>query len=74
MAERQTAAPVTIQELFISTLAQSDALAKLFIDKGIITQQELMAKLSAERRFAKGFWCCGKNGRKSTVELKTRYS
>jgi hypothetical protein len=29
MAERQTAAPVTIHELLITTLAQSDALAKL---------------------------------------------
>ena len=49
MAERETAAPVTIQELLISILAESDALAKLLIDKGIITQQEFMAKLSAER-------------------------
>jgi hypothetical protein len=38
MADRQTAAPVTIQELLVSTLAQGDALAKLLIEKGIITQ------------------------------------
>ena len=54
----------------LNPCAIPDALAKLLIDKGIITQQEFMAKLSAERRFAKGFWCCGKSGRKSTVELK----
>ena len=35
-------APVTIQELLVSSLAQSDALAKLLIEKGIITQQEFL--------------------------------
>ena len=39
-ATKQT--PVTIQELLISSLAQTDALAKLLIDKGIITQHELL--------------------------------
>ncbi len=40
---------VTIQELLVSALAQSDALAKLLIEKGLITQAEFMQKLSAER-------------------------
>ena len=35
-------APVTIQELLVSSLAQSDVLAKLLIEKGIITQQEFL--------------------------------
>jgi hypothetical protein len=43
-ATKQT--PVTIQALLISGLAQTDALAKLLIDKGIITQQEFLAKIS----------------------------
>ena len=30
-------------------LAQTDALAKLFIEKGIITQQEFSAKILEER-------------------------
>jgi hypothetical protein len=30
---------VTLQELMVSSLAQSDALAKLLIEKGNITQQ-----------------------------------
>jgi hypothetical protein len=30
-------------------LAQSDALAKLLIEKGIITQQEFLQKISEER-------------------------
>jgi hypothetical protein len=42
-------APVTIEELFVSSLAQTDALAKLLIEKGIITQQELLTKISEER-------------------------
>jgi hypothetical protein len=41
--------PVTIQELLISTLATSDALAKLLIEKGLITQAEFLAKISTER-------------------------
>ena len=40
--------PVTIQELFVSSLAQTDALAKLLIEKGIITQREFLAKISEE--------------------------
>ncbi len=41
--------PVTVQELLVSSLAQSDALAKLLIEKGIITQQEFLQKISKER-------------------------
>jgi len=40
---------VTMQELLVSALAQSDALAKLLIDKGLITKAEFMQKLSDER-------------------------
>ena len=36
-------------ELLISTFATADALAKLLIEKGLITQVEFMDKLSAER-------------------------
>ncbi|MCH7913991.1 MAG: hypothetical protein IH856_13295 [Deltaproteobacteria bacterium] len=38
-----------MQELLVSALAQTDALTKLLIEKGLITQAEFMAKLSAER-------------------------
>ena len=41
--------PVTMQEVLVSSLAQTDALAKLLIEKGIITQQEFLAKISQER-------------------------
>jgi len=40
---------VTMQELIASSLAQTDALTKLLIEKGIITQDEFMVKLSDEK-------------------------
>ncbi len=40
---------VTMQELIASSLAQTDALTKLRIEKGLITQAEFMQKLSADR-------------------------
>jgi len=40
---------VTMQELIASSLAQTDALTKLLIEKGIITKEEFTVKLSAER-------------------------
>jgi len=49
MAKPDKTAPVTIQELLVSSLATSDALAKLLIEKGLITQEEFMQKLSDER-------------------------
>jgi hypothetical protein len=41
--------PVTTEELLVSTLAQTDALAKLLIGKGLITRGELIQKISEER-------------------------
>jgi hypothetical protein len=32
--------PVTMKELLVSSLAQTDALAKLLIEKGLITREE----------------------------------
>ena len=49
MAQTENTELVTIRELLITTLAQSDALAKLLIEKGLITREEYMEKLSAER-------------------------
>ena len=40
---------VTMQELLVSSLATADALAKLLINKGLITKAEFIEKLSAER-------------------------
>jgi len=40
---------VTMQELVASSLAQTDALTKLLIEKGLTTKDEFMQKLSAER-------------------------
>jgi hypothetical protein len=41
--------PVTLEELLVSSLAQTDALAKLLIEKGLITREEFMKKISEER-------------------------
>jgi hypothetical protein len=38
--------PVTMEELLVSSLAQTDALAKLLIEKGLITREEFMQKIS----------------------------
>ena len=41
--------PVTLQELLVSSLAQTDALAKLLIERGLITREEFMQKISEKR-------------------------
>ena len=50
MAESANQAPVTTQELPISSLAQTDALAKLLIEKGIISQQEFLEERATYQR------------------------
>ena len=49
MTQSSIQSPVTIHELLISSLAQTDTLAKLLIEKGLITREEFMQKISAER-------------------------
>ena len=41
--------PVTLEGLLVSSLAQTDALAKLLIEKGLINREEFMQKISEER-------------------------
>jgi len=40
---------VLLQELVVSSLATADALAKLLINKGLITQAEFTKQLSTDR-------------------------
>ncbi len=49
MATLDKGGTVTLQELVISSLAQTDALSKLLIEKKLITQDEFMEKIKAER-------------------------
>jgi len=49
MATVDNQGAVTMQELIASSLAQTDALTKLLIEKGVITKAEFMQKLSADR-------------------------
>jgi hypothetical protein len=49
MAELDKGKPISLEELIVSTLAMTDALAKLLIGKGIITDAEFTQKLLEER-------------------------
>jgi len=49
MGELDKTGTVTLQELLVTSLAQTDAVAKLLIEKGLITQDEFMEKIKAER-------------------------
>jgi len=49
MAKVEKQGTVTMQKLIVSSLGQTDALTKLLIEKGLITQTEFMQKLSVER-------------------------
>ncbi len=40
---------VTMQELLVSSLATADAVAKLLIEKGLITEAEFTKQLSTDR-------------------------
>jgi hypothetical protein len=49
MGQLDTDGILTLQELMITALATADLVAKLMIDKGLITKQEFDIKLFAER-------------------------
>lgn len=49
MADPDKRATITLQELMVSTLATTDALSKLLIDRGVITDEEFKQKLGEER-------------------------
>jgi len=45
-----------MQELLVSSLATADAVAKLMIEKGLITKDEFMVKLKSERAGIRRCW------------------
>ena len=49
MADETKSDRVTLEELMVSSLAMTDALAKLLIAEAIITDAEFKAQLSTER-------------------------
>jgi len=49
MATVDKGGTVTLQELLVTSLAQTDALSKLLIEKKLITQAEFLEKLKVER-------------------------
>jgi hypothetical protein len=56
MADEIKTDKVTLEELTVSSLAVADALAKLLIAKGIITDDELKTQLSTERANYLAVW------------------
>jgi hypothetical protein len=49
MSELDKGKTVSLEELMVATLAMTDALAKLLIEKGFITDAEFKKKLLEER-------------------------
>ena len=55
MAELEKGKPVSLEELMVSTLAMTDALAKLLIEKGVITDAESRRSCWRSVRSISGF-------------------
>ncbi len=53
MAKLDKTTPVTMQDLLVSGLAQADALAKLLIEKGLITREEISEEWATYQRLLK---------------------
>ena len=49
MATVDKGGTVTLQELLVTSLAQTDAVAKLLNHKGVFSKDEFMEKIKAER-------------------------
>ncbi len=49
MEELDNGGTITLQELLVTSLAQTDAVARLLIEKGVVTQDEFMERIKAER-------------------------
>ena len=49
MGQLDTDGILTLQELMITALATADVVAKILIDKGLVTQKEFDLKLFSER-------------------------
>jgi hypothetical protein len=55
MTQSSIQSPVTIQELLISSRAQTDALAKLLIEKGLITRESSCRRFPRNGRRIRSF-------------------
>jgi len=49
MAKVDNSGTVTLQELLVTSLVQTDAVAKLLIQKKVFTQKEFMKQIEMER-------------------------
>jgi len=50
MATVDKSGTVKLQELLVTSLAQTDAVAKLLIEKKVLTEEEFLQKVKAERK------------------------
>jgi len=62
MATVDKGGTVSLQELLVTSLAQTDALCKLLIEKGVFTQDEFMEKIKAERATCQAMFLKGSQG------------
>ncbi len=72
MGELDKAGTVSLQELLVTSLAQTDAVAKLLIEKGVITQDEFLEKLKAERATYQAIYGGRNRGRLTSISYFTR--
>ncbi len=72
MATVDKSGTVTLQKLVVSSLAQTDAVAKLLIEKGVITQDEFLEKLKAERATYQAIYGGRNRGRLTSISYFTR--
>jgi hypothetical protein len=60
--------PVTLEELLVSSIAKTDALAKLLIEKGLISREELCRRFPRSvRRISKCYTKSNKVAQKDRV-------
>ena len=74
MADETKTAKISCEELMVSTLAMTDALAKLLIAKGIITDEEFKAQLGAVISNYRGVLKCRQGGPVMVPEEDRRQS
>jgi len=56
MANVDKSGTVTLQELLVPSLGQTDAVARFLIEKGVFTQDEFMERITAERATYRGLF------------------
>ena len=72
MANADNQGTITLKELLVTSLAETDAVAKLLIEKGVITEAEFMEKIKAERATYQAIYGGRNRGRLTSISYFTR--